>query len=112
MDVFLESVTFAYGGGVKQAFGIRFSANCPSGDLQILLQVDTATLQLRSGECVALIGPNEAGKTTFARLIVGELKPDTGAIVYRPRAAAATDAAPFSARGYVVATVCATRPRG
>lgn len=39
-----------------------------------------ASFQLKPGEKVGLVGPNGAGKTTFFRLIVGEEKPDSGAI--------------------------------
>ncbi|GJM03291.1 MAG: zinc import ATP-binding protein ZnuC [Rhodomicrobium sp.] len=36
------------------------------------------------GEIVTLIGPNGGGKTTFARLCLGVLQPDKGAIKRRP----------------------------
>jgi ATPase subunit of ABC transporter with duplicated ATPase domains len=40
-----------------------------------LLFVD-ASFQLNPGEKVGLIGPNEAGKTTLFRMVVGEETPD------------------------------------
>ncbi len=39
-----------------------------------------ATFQIYEGEKVGLVGPNGTGKTTFFRMIVGELKPDEGTI--------------------------------
>jgi ATP-binding cassette subfamily F protein 3 len=40
----------------------------------------SASFQIYSGEKIGLVGPNGAGKTTFYRLIVGEIRPDEGAI--------------------------------
>lgn len=45
-----------------------------------LRAVSHATLQVRSGEIVALIGPNGAGKTTLFNLVAGALAPDSGEI--------------------------------
>jgi len=39
-----------------------------------------ASFQIYEGEKVGLVGPNGAGKTTFFRMIVGEERPDEGAI--------------------------------
>lgn len=39
-----------------------------------------ASFQVYEGEKIGLVGPNGAGKTTFFRMIVGEEKPDEGAI--------------------------------
>jgi lipopolysaccharide export system ATP-binding protein len=38
------------------------------------------SIELRRGEAVGLLGPNGAGKTTTFYMIVGLVKPDTGAI--------------------------------
>lgn len=38
------------------------------------------SLELQSGECVALVGPNGAGKTTFLKLLSALLYPSTGEI--------------------------------
>src|SRR5512133_1579182 len=39
-----------------------------------------ASFQIYEGEKVGLVGPNGAGKTTFFRLIIGEERPDEGAV--------------------------------
>lgn len=40
--------------------------------------LDDATLEVRAGEVVGLVGPNAAGKSTLARLACGLLAPDAG----------------------------------
>lgn len=40
-----------------------------------------ASFQIYDGEKVGLVGPNGTGKTTFFRMIVGEIKPDEGTII-------------------------------
>jgi ATP-binding cassette subfamily F protein 3 len=47
------------------------------GDLELFRDVD---LTLRFGERIALVGPNGTGKTTLARLILGELEPREGRV--------------------------------
>ncbi|TNB48093.1 thiol reductant ABC exporter subunit CydD [Martelella lutilitoris] len=60
LDIAFENVSFNYpeGGGV---FDIG--------------------LTLASGECIALVGPSGAGKTTLARLLLGFLQPDKGRLL-------------------------------
>jgi branched-chain amino acid transport system ATP-binding protein len=48
-----------------------------------LLAVDSVSFTINSGEILSLIGPNGAGKTTLFNLISGQLKPTSGAIVFR-----------------------------
>jgi energy-coupling factor transport system ATP-binding protein len=62
----LEHVSYAY--GARQAVG-------------------PASLTLRRGEIVALVGPNGSGKTTLAKLAAGLLEPANGAAELRRRAA-------------------------
>lgn len=50
-----------------------------------LKAVDSASLDVRSGEIVALIGPNGAGKTTLFATLAGFHKPDAGRIVFDGR---------------------------
>lgn len=40
-----------------------------------------ANFQIYEGEKIGLVGPNGTGKTTFFRMIIGELKPDEGSII-------------------------------
>ncbi|MFO8164429.1 MAG: ABC transporter ATP-binding protein [Thermodesulfobacteriota bacterium] len=47
------------------------------------LAVNEANLAVKKGEIIAVIGPNGAGKTTLFNLITGQLKPDTGSIVFK-----------------------------
>ncbi len=42
--------------------------------------VRNATFSIRKGEVVAIVGKNGSGKSTLARLIVGLLKPNSGAV--------------------------------
>ena len=46
-------------------------------------------LEMRRGECVALIGANGAGKTTLLRLLGGTLRPQGGAVFWQGRPLAA-----------------------
>lgn len=48
-----------------------------------LTAVDDVNLQVDHGEIRSFIGPNGAGKSTFLKLLVGQLEPTSGSIVYR-----------------------------
>lgn len=50
--------------------------------------VSDANLQVAQGEIVAVIGPNGAGKTTLFRLITGQLRPNSGQILFHGRSIA------------------------
>lgn len=45
--------------------------------------LDNASFIIEPGEFVYLIGPSGAGKTTILRLLMGEMKPTAGKIIYR-----------------------------
>ncbi|RXK83782.1 ABC transporter ATP-binding protein [Filimonas effusa] len=47
-----------------------------------LLALDNLDLELKRGECVALIGPNGCGKTTLIKSILGMVLPDRGTITF------------------------------
>ncbi|MCP9487961.1 MAG: ABC transporter ATP-binding protein [Gaiellaceae bacterium MAG52_C11] len=48
------------------------------------------TLEVHSGEAVALLGPSGSGKTTFLRLCSGEMRPSTGALSVLERSVTAS----------------------
>lgn len=47
-----------------------------------LQAVDDITLQIKTGESIAILGPSGSGKTTLLRLIAGLESPDSGAVYY------------------------------
>jgi branched-chain amino acid transport system ATP-binding protein len=47
-----------------------------------LKAVDDLTLALGEGEALGVIGPNGAGKTTMFNLITGDIRPDTGQVIF------------------------------
>lgn len=47
------------------------------GDKWVLENID---ITLERGECVALIGPNGVGKSTFIKILMGLIKPDSGEV--------------------------------
>jgi ABC-type Mn2+/Zn2+ transport system ATPase subunit len=47
---------------------------------QALIALEDITLQMASGEFLALIGPNGSGKTTLIKTILGLVRPTTGTI--------------------------------
>lgn len=49
------------------------------GKLKVL---DNISVNCNKGECIALIGPNGSGKTTFIKSILGMVVPDSGFITF------------------------------
>jgi len=52
-----------------------FNVSKSFGDTPIINKLD---MKIQRGDRLALVGPNGVGKTTLIRLLMGELKPDTG----------------------------------
>jgi Cu-processing system ATP-binding protein len=48
-----------------------------------LKALDNVSLTCNSGQCIALIGPNGSGKTTFIKTILGMVVPDSGTITFQ-----------------------------
>ena len=71
-----------------------------------LLAVRSISLEVRAGECVALIGANGAGKTTTLRAISGLLPLRAGRILFEGRSLAGLDS------GQIVALGLAHVPEG
>ena len=57
---------------------VNKSFTAPDGQIRTVVRDFSATI-LR-GDKIGLIGPNGAGKTTLLKLILGELKPDSGTV--------------------------------
>jgi ABC-type uncharacterized transport system ATPase subunit len=45
--------------------------------------INNVSLSIKKGEMRCIIGPNGAGKTTLFNLITGDLKPNSGKVVFR-----------------------------
>ena len=45
---------------------------------------DDITLQIKENEKVGIIGVNGAGKSTFFKIIMGKLEPDSGKVIIKP----------------------------
>lgn len=58
---------------------IATNVNKQFGKLKAL---DNVSVACNKGECIALIGPNSSGKTTFIKSILGMVIPDSGFITF------------------------------
>jgi Cu-processing system ATP-binding protein len=61
---------------------IANNVNKSFGKLQVLKDV---SVNCEEGQCIALIGPNGSGKTTFIKCLLGMVVPDNGFITFRSR---------------------------
>ncbi len=52
------------------------------GKLKVL---DNVSVKCNKGECIALIGPNGSGKTTFIKCVLGMVVPDNGFITFNDK---------------------------
>lgn len=59
---------------------LRASGICKSYDEEVVLK--NVSISIRRGERIVLLGPNGAGKSTFIKILMGNLKQDSGE-VYR-----------------------------
>lgn len=50
-----------------------------------LAAVDEVSFQVSKGELLALIGPNGAGKTTCFNMLMGQLRPTSGTVIFNGR---------------------------
>ncbi|MER8581878.1 type I secretion system permease/ATPase [Mesorhizobium sp. M1423] len=56
---------------------VYFLPNTDPGGLPLIKRL---SFSVDAGECVAIIGPSQAGKSTLARLLVGAIKPRSGVV--------------------------------
>lgn len=61
---------------------IANNVNKSFGKLHVLKDV---SVNCDQGQCIALIGPNGSGKTTFIKCLLGMVVPDSGFITFRDR---------------------------
>ncbi len=71
--------------------------------------LDQVSMQMEAGERVCLMGRNGQGKSTFLRLLAGEVQPDSGTVAFGQgvRVGILEQAVPQGVTGSVYATVCA-----
>src|SRR3954464_450197 len=58
---------------------IATNVNKSFGKLQVLKDI---SVNCNEGQCIALIGPNGSGKTTFIKCLLGMVVPDSGFITF------------------------------
>ena len=95
-----QAINTYLGGYIKQEnmkfrdYEIKFSKKPPELDKSLVSFVNWSTLtkgfdnfnlstepgELRHGQVVGVIGPNSTGKSTFVKMVAGELTPDSGSI--------------------------------
>ncbi len=73
-----ESITFLRGGGEKQGGDVfvEYSDLEKSFGSDFELFIDSG--EIYEGEVLGIMGQNALGKTTFAKMLVGEVEPDSG----------------------------------
>ncbi len=67
---------------LTKSFTIRSSGLFGAREEKAIRAVDGVSLNIRRGECLGLVGESGCGKTTFSRIIMRALLPDSGSIVF------------------------------
>jgi peptide/nickel transport system ATP-binding protein len=81
--VAIERMVACHKGGVEtflRANGIKKTYRLKNMEIEA---VKDASLEIKSGEVVALVGESGSGKSTLAHILVGVLKADSGKIFYK-----------------------------
>lgn len=75
----LEHVSFAYDGDTAQAAGDGYESAGKTAEIY-----RDASFSAGPGEIVAILAPSGGGKTTFMRLLLGMLEPESGSVTVTP----------------------------
>ncbi len=67
---------------LSRTFTIRNSGLFGGGKVQTIKAVNDVSFSIQRGECFGLVGESGCGKTTFSKIIMRALRPDSGNIVY------------------------------
>ena len=62
--------------------GVSLTARKITKTFKSLTALDEVNLTVRRGKITGLVGPNGSGKTTLIRILLGNLRPDSGAVLF------------------------------
>lgn len=63
---------------------ILVTARAISKSYESLKVINNLNFSIRRGEKIAMLGPNGVGKSTLIKLLIGEIKPDSGVVEWNP----------------------------